>query len=179
MQQNVYHSTELKRIIIMSKKEEKYWDKQTFKVGRKLRFKNAKELWEAAKLYFAWCIDNPIYDDKLTISKKDEVTDRKVRIRAFTVYRMCSFIGISYKNYCVYRKRGGAFSDTCETIDTIIREQKFEGAAAGIFNAMIIARDLGLKEKTDVSSEDGSMSPKESQTIIVTSDDVNSILDKI
>ena len=32
----------------------------------------------------------------------------------------------------------------------VIRTQKFEGASAGLLNANIIARDLGLSDKTEL-----------------------------
>jgi hypothetical protein len=39
-------------------------------------------------------------------------------------------------------------------------DQKFAGAAAGIFNASIISRELGLADVTDHRSTDGTMTPK-------------------
>jgi hypothetical protein len=44
------------------------------------------------------------------------------------------------------------FSPILARIRTIIYEDKFTGAAAGLFNHSIIARDLGLKEQSDVTS---------------------------
>jgi len=38
-------------------------------------------------------------------------------------------------------------------IRQIIRNQKFEGATAGLFQPMIIARDLGLRDVRDVNLE--------------------------
>ena len=37
----------------------------------------------------------------------------------------------------------------------IIRTQKFAGAAADLLNANIIARDLGLADKNEVTGKDG------------------------
>jgi len=59
-----------------------------------------------------------------------------------------------------YRKAEGTyedFSDIIHIINKIFRSQKFEGAAVGIFKENIIARDLGLKEKseTELSGKDG------------------------
>jgi len=42
----------------------------------------------------------------------------------------------------------------------VIYRQKFEGASADMLNPNIIARDLGLADKKDLSSTDKSMSPK-------------------
>lgn len=45
------------------------------------------------------------------------------------------------------------FSIVIDTIKEIIYNQKYSGAAMGIFNANIIARDLGLVDKKEVDAE--------------------------
>ena len=40
-------------------------------------------------------------------------------------------------------------------MEEIIRQQKFEGAAANLLNANIIARDLGLADKAEITGRDG------------------------
>lgn len=47
------------------------------------------------------------------------------------------------------------FSDICTRVREIIYEQKFTGAAAGLLNPMIIARDLSLRDKSEVSGPNG------------------------
>lgn len=42
------------------------------------------------------------------------------------------------------------FSDITTRAEEIIYDQKFSGAAADLLNANIIARDLGLKEQSQV-----------------------------
>lgn len=44
------------------------------------------------------------------------------------------------------------FSAVINKIEEIIYQQKFEGAAVGLFNSNIIARDLGLRDKQDLTS---------------------------
>lgn len=39
-------------------------------------------------------------------------------------------------------------------IEEVMRSQKFQGAAANIFNATIISRDLGLVERTNVEVDE-------------------------
>jgi hypothetical protein len=46
------------------------------------------------------------------------------------------------------------FSKVITHIREIIYRQKFEGAAAGFLNPNIIARDLGLKDRTDLTTDD-------------------------
>ena len=58
------------------------------------------------------------------------------------------FLRISQETLREYRKRP-EFSGVIRAIDESIKNQKFEGAAAGFFNSNIIARDLGLKDKIE------------------------------
>jgi hypothetical protein len=55
----------------------------------------------------------------------------------------------------------------------VIYEQKFTGAAADLLNPNIIARDLGLADKQDHQSSDGTMTPQG------VSDDLRAALDAI
>jgi len=59
------------------------------------------------------------------------------------------------------------FSTVIADIEAVIKSQKFQGAAAGLLNANIIARDLGLADKSDFDhkSSDGTMTPR---TIVTT-----------
>lgn len=43
------------------------------------------------------------------------------------------------------------FSEVIRVISNIMYAQKFEGASVGVFNANIIARDLGLKDSTETN----------------------------
>lgn len=45
------------------------------------------------------------------------------------------------------------FADIISRIDKIIRTDKFEGATVGIYNHNIIARDLGLIDKSETSAK--------------------------
>lgn len=55
-----------------------------------------------------------------------------------------------------YKKSEGSykeFSDVIHIINNIFFSNKFEGAAIGIFKENIIARELGLKEKSEVDNK--------------------------
>lgn len=160
-------------------KQEKLWRRKGYNpAGRKRKFKTPKELWEAACDYFDWADETPVVTQN-TFHASGLITKANVEHkRAFTLKEMCIHIKLDYSNYTRYRKED-KFKDVCEAIDSIIYSQKFAGAAAGIFNQTIIARDLGLVDRKDLSSEDGTMTPKESKTVIVEGKDVESILSKI
>lgn len=157
-----------------------YWKAKNWrqeKCGRKRKF-TPDQLWDEAVKYFDWVEKNPILEEKASNYKGEITIYQLKKPRAMSINRMCSFIGLDYSNYTKYRK-DEKYSNTCQDIDTIIRQQKFEGAAAGVFNPVIIARDIGLKEHSDHTSSDGSMTPKASGTVVVTEGDVESILSKL
>ena len=59
-------------------------------------------------------------------------------------------LGLSESGYNVYRKRE-EYQWVTNAVADIIYAQKFEGAAAGMLNPNIIARDLGLADKKELS----------------------------
>ena len=63
-----------------------------------------------------------------------------------TIRAMCFFIGLSRQGWKEYSEKPD-FSDIVKEIEDVIFSQKFEGAAADMLNANIIARELGLADK--------------------------------
>jgi hypothetical protein len=132
-------------------KGNQFW-KLRSKHGRDKLFKTPQLLWEAACEYFQWCEDNPIeaYENKGT----KNVNLIKFR-RPFTLKGFCLYCDASENWYKEFRdgldkeKDKGFFAIT-DKIESIIYTQKFDGAAIGIFNANIIARDLGLSDKQSI-----------------------------
>lgn len=135
-------------------------------------YKTPEDLWAAAVDYFKWCEANPwIKNDFIRGGESaGQIVELKTS-RPYTIERFCIHAGITIQTFINYSSRKGyeTFFEISSHIRQIIRTQKFEGAAVGVFNHAIIARDLGLVDKKDLSSSDGSMSPKE-LTIINKSD---------
>lgn len=160
---------------------ERYWNEKGYKPGRKKIFQTPKELWDASKKYFNWVMDNPILEQR-PFSYMGNITYAEVeKPRPMSVYRMCSYIGMDYSTYTRYRKNE-KYKEVCNAIDTIIRENKFEGAASGQMNPVIIARDLGLRDNIDHTSGGEKIDSKPSVVIDnaqLVAKDVQDILDKI
>lgn len=110
--------------------------------GRKPIFASPEDLWNAAIEYFEWADSTPIYGKKKPNEDPEELP------RPYTIDGLCLFLDISDETFRSYRDNK-EFSGVYGQITKAIRDQKFSGAAAGIFNANIIARDLGLKEATE------------------------------
>lgn len=107
-------------------------------------FESPQELAEVAQRYFQWATDNPIMESG--IYGKDPVEMELPKMRAFTVQGLCNFANMSTTTWYNLR-RNKAYIDIISRIESIMYQQKFEGAACGQLNPNIIARDLGLVDK--------------------------------
>jgi hypothetical protein len=104
--------------------------------------------------YFEWANDTPLKEDKLFAFQGEVTRDTIDLMRPFTISSLCIFLDISDQTLADYGKRDG-FIGVVDNIKKIIYEQKFSGAATGLLNSNIIARDLGLKDKSELTGEDG------------------------
>jgi len=116
--------------------------------GRNPIFAAPADLWAAACEYFEWVEANPLYEDKLVTFQGVATHEPVAKMRAMTIAGLCLFLDISQQGWAEYRAKPD-FSEVTARIDDVIRSQKFAGAAADLLNANIIARDLGLADKTD------------------------------
>lgn len=125
----------------------RFWEARSSH-GRKPIFDSPEKLWDAATQYFEWNENNPLWEVKSYMYQGAPVQDQIPKMRAMTIEGLCLFLDISKQAWSEYKQRDG-FGDVTREIDDIIRKQKFEGAAAEMLNANIIARDLGLREQTE------------------------------
>ena len=141
-----------------------FW-KLRSKHGRDKIFKTPDILLEAAYEYFAWCESNPLKEMQLMKIKvsRDEEEIQKVsvdKMRAMTISGLTIYLDVNEKYFDDFEKGLSGktdkvskdFSRIIAHIRSVIRNQKFTGAAAGFLNANIIARDLGLTDKTDLTT---------------------------
>lgn len=128
-----------------------YFWQVKYRFGRPPMFETPEALWAAAVEWFRWMEENPLYEEKV-FHHKGMITRTKVpKMRAMTVDAFCLFLDCSFQNWFEY-KRKPEFSEVTQRIEKIIRSQKFTGAAADLLNPNIIARDLGLVDKTESDS---------------------------
>jgi hypothetical protein len=122
--------------------------------GRKPTFASPDDLWNACVEYFDWVEATPLYEDHI-ISFQGVATHVPVaKMRAMTIGGLCIFLDIDKSTWGAYRQKEG-FSAVCTRVEEIIRDQKFAGAAADLLNPSIIARDLGLADKSEITGRDG------------------------
>jgi hypothetical protein len=123
-----------------------YWQFRN-KHGRSYKY-TPRKLWTEALKYFQWVEDTPLWEEKGWAYKGVVTKEKFFHPRAMTEIAFCLFADIDQLTFERYKKQED-FCGVTTRIEKIIRSQKFEGAAAELFNPNIIARDLGLREKTD------------------------------
>jgi hypothetical protein len=122
--------------------------------GRKPIFSSPEELWEAAVDYFEWVTKHPLKAAELVKYQGKAKIKNLPKMRAMTLKGLCLFLDLPHSTWQDYTAKDD-FSAVTTRIEDIIYEQKFTGAAADLLNPNIIARDLGLADKKEVSGPDG------------------------
>lgn len=120
-------------------------------------FDTPEELWTACVDYFRWVDDNPLYHVKAFSHQGVVVRARLPKMRAMTKTAMCLHIGLTAGSLNKYgtQPEFKEFHAVVQAAYDVIYAQKFEGAAADLFNANLIARDLGLKEQSETDITTG------------------------
>lgn len=123
------------------------------------KFETAQDLLEEVVGYFNWVIENPLQESKLVAYEGDATVHEVPKMRAMTLAGLCLYCGISRDTWGGWRRQGDKHRSDLADVIRFAEEQmysyKFDGAAAGLLNANIIARDLGLAERTEISGPGG------------------------
>ena len=128
---------------------------RTAKLGQ-FKYESPEELWEACLEYFQWSKDNPILEEKVFCNNGRITRTNLSHIRAMTIDAMCLFLGIIPQTWINYQNDGRLeFALVPILANIVVRSQKFTGAAAGLLQANIIARDLGLRDNHEITGAGG------------------------
>lgn len=117
-------------------------------IGRPKQYSNPEQLEEIAEEYFRWVLDNPMLQEKMFASNGRIVKDDAKIQRPMSIVGFCLFAGISKKTFYNYAN-DESFLHIITYIKNTIYTYKLDGAAAGIYNSSIVARELGLTDKTE------------------------------
>lgn len=124
-----------------------FWKMRT-KHGRDRLFADPDALWAACCEYFEWVEANPLIEMR-PFAYQGVVTQEPVpRMRAMTLTGLQFFLDVDVKTWINWRNDED-FIQVVNKAESVIRDQKFAGAAADLLNANIIARDLGLSDKQE------------------------------
>lgn len=128
-----------------------FWKLRT-KHGRDRLFSDPELLWQEACEYFdhtnkrKWIKQDWVGKDGMYVERELETP--------YTKSGLCVFLDVSeWRILADLKKVSEDFSHVISRIEQIIYTQKIEGAAVGAFNANIVARELGLKDSTDHTTD--------------------------
>ena len=141
----------------------RFWEARSSH-GRNPKFETAEMLEDAIRQYFEWNESNPLYEAKLVSFQGVSTVEKLPKLRAMTIAAMCTYIGITDETWREWRQSRSDFSSVIAWAESTIYRQKFEGASADLLNPNIIARDLGLADKSEV---------KAGFTVNISNDDAN------
>lgn len=151
------------------------WELATEVSGRKRVFDRAEDLWAAAVEYFRWVEDNPLFEAK-AFSYEGVVTVTQLpKMRAMTQGGLLLSMGISKETWRGWKTEGHEMyrqdlAEVIATVEAVIYEQKFTGAAAELLNPSIIARDLGLADKKQLGNDPDNPLPEAQVTFFALPD---------
>lgn len=135
----------------------KFWE-GTFPFGAAAaaaKMRTAEQVYAACLSYFDWVHSNPLYVDELVKFEGSANHEPVAKMRAMTNVGLCIHIGIARETWSHWRQAREDLKEVIAWADDVIYCQKFEGAAAGLLSQAIVARDLGLADRRELTGADG------------------------
>jgi len=133
------------------------FDKAMKRLGAPRRYEGPEQLAADVAEYFKEIENDRLEEEVMWCSNGVVTKDVKKLPRAMTLGSLWLHLGIDSTTWAAWRINRPDLSSVIIHTEQAIREQKFEGAAAGIFNPNIIAREIGLREvtSTELTGKDG------------------------
>lgn len=141
----------------------RFWEARSSH-GRNPIFADPDALWDACCEYFEWNADNPLYEDNLVTFQGSATHEPLAKMRAMTIGALCMFLDIGENTWRLWKKDRPDFLEVITRAEEVIYRQKFEGASASLLNPNIIARDLGLADKKELTGKNGGPIQTEDRT---------------
>lgn len=134
------------------------WKLSPWNTGGPRKFKTPQDLADKIVEYFEWVKANPIKSELVQFHNGRPKRATVYHERAMTKESLCVFLGTTRLLLWEMRNRTDRYPDdtwrdVLDWADMIMHDSKFVGAAAGIFNATVITRDLNLVERTEVKMQ--------------------------
>jgi len=132
------------------------------KAGRPPKLQDINEVEQKINDYFTWCDTHPLYKPDFIRSGEQAGTIVDVPIqRPYTIEGICLKLSIDRVTFwnIVNKKTENAQNDK-ELFNILtyaherVRGQQVEGATANIYNSNLVARMNNIKEQTDITSND-------------------------
>lgn len=122
------------------------------------KYEDAAALMDVGLEYIRFCQNHPLQGEKVAFHEGKAVRTHVNKIRAMTITGLCLFMGITVPGWHAWKRdrcpNDPMWKMAMDNIEQAIYDQKFGAAAADLLNAQIVMRDLGLKERTDITSNE-------------------------
>lgn len=128
----------------------RFWEARS-SAGPKPIFADGDQLWAACVEYFDWVEDNPLHEAKAFAYEGVVKVESLPKMRAMTLGGLCLFLDITDQTWRDWKAGRPDLLGVITRAEAVIYQQKFTGAAADLLNPNIIARDLGLADKKELS----------------------------
>ena len=117
-------------------------------------------MWDACVEYLDWAHENPLLEAKVVSGKNGPEIVELAKARVFTITGLCVYLGVDTTTWMRWASNDPAerrldLHPVISKVKLIIETQKYELAAASLANANLVARDLGLTERREVSGPGG------------------------
>lgn len=120
------------------------------------KFETPEELLAKVLDYFQWAEDNPLQESKLVSYEGSSSIEEVPKMRALTLRGLTLHIGVGMETWGGWRRGDRVdLADVIAFAESYLYARKFDGAAAGLLSSNLIARELGLAEKTEMSGHEG------------------------
>lgn len=120
--------------------------------GNVVSFPTPQHMINAAVDYFTWVEENPMIEVKIFNGASGIRTHDASHPRAMSWQGLAAHTGVSVSTWKSYKDRP-EFAEAYDAISAVMYTQKFENAAAGLLDARIITRDLGLADKVETENK--------------------------
>jgi len=120
--------------------------------GRKPIYDDPDKFRDACFQYYEHVAVTPLWSNKPMVEDKVIRDVPVAHMRIMTIEGCARYIGMTHETWTKYKKKEG-FSEVVKEAEDIIREYKLGGAASGLLNANIIARDIQLRDNVSIETE--------------------------
>lgn len=163
----IYETPQNNNDIDISPMQDRFWEAAP-KGGRPTAYESSELLFQHCIEYIEWVHEHPFKEARLVSHQGSSVIEWMPKPRVMTIAGLCCFLGIIQQTWTNWQVKDHKFLGVCQWMNQQIYNQKFSGASSGFFNASIIARDLGLADKQELTGRNGSpLNPSQGSVIIL------------
>ena len=134
---------------VLETKSAEIWEVARNWAGRPPRYDTPEELQADINSYLRWVQDNPLWEVK---AFGTGLVCKIPKKRYPTISGCAIFCGVVPRTWRSWKAPDHPLREVIENAEELMLQIKMEGAASGFFNATIVARDVGLKDKSEVDT---------------------------